>query len=284
VVCQTCLVSPTSKTGEGATTTPAEPAKKPKADAALASAVDDARAILASEVGEDQFGEHLGVVVEDDRVVTHLFEARQPGYRGWQWGVTMTRAPRQKALTVNEIVLLPGAAALQPPPWVPWKERVQKGDLGPGDLVPIEEDDVRLVPGYLVGDEALDQTSARDVREVVREIGLGRERVLSVSGRDQAAERWLAGDNGPDAPIALAAPAKCASCGFMVRLNGPLSTAFGVCANVSSPSDGQVVAFGHGCGAHSDVREQAHPSTATPTVHDTLAWDTWGDTEIDLFK
>jgi hypothetical protein len=275
-------VSPTSKT-DSAAAKRLEPAKKPKADAALAKAVDEARATLADEVGEHQFGDHLGVIVEDDRVVTHLFEARQPGYVGWQWGVTVTRAPRQKAVTVNEIVLLPGDDALRPPAWIPWKERVQKGDLGPGDLVPIEEDDVRLVPGYLVGDEALDQVTAREVREVVREVGLGRERVLSITGRDLAAERWLAGDNGPQAPIALAAPANCATCGFMVRLTGPLSTVFGVCANASSPSDGQVVAYEHGCGAHSDVREQAHPSPA-PTAHDTLAWDTWGDTEIDIFR
>ena len=257
---------------------------KPKADAALASAVDEARATLAAEVGDDQVGEHLGVVVEDDRVVTHLFGARQPGYTGWQWAVTMTRAPRQKAVTVSEIVLLPGDGALQAPPWVPWRDRVQKGDLGPGDLVPHEEDDIRLVPGYLVGDEALDPATARDVREVVRELGVGREWVLSVSGRDQAAERWLAGDNGPAAPIAQAAPGHCSSCGFMVRLTGPLSTVFGVCANAWSPSDAQVVAYEHGCGAHSDVREQGHASSGAAPVHDTLAWDTWGDTEIDLFN
>jgi Protein of unknown function (DUF3027) len=262
---------------------PTKPSK-PKADAALARAVDDARATLAAEVGDDQFGEHLGIVVEDERVVTHLFEARQPGYSGWRWGVTMTRAPRQKAITVNEIVLLPGDEALRAPAWVPWRDRVQKGDLGPGDLVPIEENDIRLVPGYLVGDEALDQTTVRDIRDVVRELGIGRERVLSVSGRDEAAERWLAGETGPAAPIAQGAPAHCSSCGFMVRLTGALSTVFGVCANASSPSDGQVVAYEHGCGAHSDVREQAHASAAVPTVHDTLAWDTWGDTEIDLFK
>jgi hypothetical protein len=257
---------------------------KPKADAALVAAVDAARQALSAEVGEEQIGDHLGVEVEGERVLTHLFEARQPGYAGWHWAVTMTRAPRQKAPTVNEIVLLPGGDALRAPAWVPWKERVGKDDLGPGDLVPIEEDDIRLVPGYLVGDQALDPTTAREVREVVREVGLGRERVLSVTGRDQAAERWLAGDNGPSAPIAQAAPAPCATCGFLVRLTGPLSTVFGACANASSPSDGQVVAFDHGCGAHSDVREQAHASTASPTVHDTLAWDTWGDADVDLLS
>jgi hypothetical protein len=167
---------------------------------------------------------------------------------------------------------------------VPWSERVQKDDLGPGDLVPIEEDDPRLVPGYLVGDQALDQASAREVREVIRELGLGRERVLSTTGRDLAAERWADGANGPRSPIALAAPAHCSSCGFLVRLSGPLSTSFGVCANASSPSDGQVVAFEHGCGAHSAVRElSASPAAPTP-VHDTLAWDTWGDADLEIIR
>jgi hypothetical protein len=260
---------------------PTAPSSASKADAVLVAAVDEARAALALDVDDEQIGAHLGVTVEGDRVVTHLFQARQPGYAGWQWAVTTTRAPRQKSVTVNEIALLPGDEALQAPTWVPWKERVHKDDLGPGDLVPVEENDIRLVPGYLVGDEALEQASARETREVIRELGVGRELVLSISGRDQAAERWLAGDNGPATPIAQGAPAHCSSCGFMVRLSGPLSTAFGVCANASSPSDGQVVAFEHGCGAHSDVRELAHPAAA-PTVHDTLAWDTWGDAEIDL--
>jgi hypothetical protein len=36
------------------------------------------------------------------------------------------------------------------------------------------------------------------IRTVIAEHGLGRERVLSVKGHDEAAERWLAGDGGPD--------------------------------------------------------------------------------------
>ena len=45
---------------------------------------------------------------------------------------------------------------------------------------------------------------------MTREVGLGRERVLSITGRDQAADRWYARDNGPQAPIAQAAPASSA--------------------------------------------------------------------------
>jgi hypothetical protein len=259
-------------------------AKTSKPDAALLAAVDVAAAALVDEVGEGKFGDHLGAVSEGERVVTHYFGATHPGYVGWRWAVTVTRAPRQKTVTVDEVVLLPGDGALVAPPWVPWKERVAKGDLGPGDLVPVEENDIRLVPGYLVGDPPMDVTTAREVREVIREVGLGREWVLSVEGRDLAAERWLAGDNGPEAPIARAAPAHCGSCGFLVRLAGPLALAFGACANASSPSDGNVVAFGHGCGAHSDVRpEQSHlqPGTTLP-VHDTFTRDIWVDDDVEI--
>jgi hypothetical protein len=225
-------------------------------------------------------------LAEDERVVTHFFASTDAGYLGWRWAVTITRAPRQKAVTLNEIVLLPGDEAVRPPEWVPYKDRVAAGDLGPGDLVPTAEDDPRLVPGYLVGDEALDAANAREQREVIREVGLGREVVLSVEGRDEAAERWYDGAHGPDDPIAKVAPGRCGSCGFLVRLSGPLALRFGVCANASSPSDGHAVSFDHGCGAHSDVREepsQHQPSTPQP-FHDTLTFDTWGDAELEIIR
>lgn len=257
--------------------------RKPKADAALVSAVAHARGVLVEGVGEAEVGDHLGYAVDDERVVTHWFATTNPGYVGWRWAVTLARAPRQKAATVNEIVLLPGDDAMLAPEWVPWKDRVGKEDLGPGDLVPTTDDDPRLVPGYLVGDEELDGVSAREQRELIRDVGLGRERVLSIEGRDDAAERWLEGDNGPDAAIAKAAPGRCGSCGFLVRLAGPLATMFGLCANSASPSDGQAVSLNHGCGAHSDVRVEvsAHQPAASTPFFDTLAWDVFDDVEID---
>jgi hypothetical protein len=258
--------------------------KTPKPDAALTAAVERASNALVDEVGDGGFGEHLGAQAEGERVVTHYFAAVHSGYVGWRWAVTLARAPRQKVITVNEIVLLPGDSALTAPPWVPWKERIAKGDLGPGDLVPIEENDVRLVPGYLVGDPPLDPQTAREAREVIRELGVGREWVLSVEGRDLAADRWYAGDNGPDAPIAQAAPARCETCGFLVRLSGPLTAMFGVCANAASPSDGQVVAFQHGCGAHSDVRPEAssYQATQPQPFHDTYTSDSWGEDDLEI--
>jgi hypothetical protein len=271
----------------GSMTTQAKPAKT---DAALAAAVDVAREAVVDSVGDEVVGEHVGLQAEADRVVTHFFESEEPGYAGWRWAVTITRAPRQKHVTVNEVVLLPGETALVAPGWVPWKDRIGKGDLGPGDLLPVGEDDPRLVPGYLGGDEALDDVTAREQRDLFREVGLGRERVLSINGRDLAADRWYAGENGPSAAIAQASPAPCGTCGFLVRLAGPLSAVFGVCANAASPSDGQVVSFDHGCGAHSDVRvETSHhsPSAASPVL-DTVSWatwetreDAWADTDLE---
>ena len=66
--------------------------------------------------------------------------------RGWQWAVTVARASRQRQVTVDEVVLMPGDEAIVAPAWVPYKERVQPGDLSPGDLLPVDDDDPRLVP------------------------------------------------------------------------------------------------------------------------------------------
>ncbi|HET7327981.1 MAG TPA: DUF3027 domain-containing protein [Nocardioidaceae bacterium] len=253
-------------------------ARSSKPDAVLSAAVDTARRALLEAVDAADVGEHTGFDPEGDRVGTHHFVASREGYRGWRWSVTVTRGPRQRHATVDEIVLLPGSDSLVAPAWVPWKERIEPGDLGPGDLLPSDENDVRLVPGYLAGDEIIDQDS---VREVTDEVGLGRERVLSLEGRDAAAERWYDGDRGPDTPIAQAAPAPCRSCGFLVRMAGPLGLMFGVCANGNSPDDARVVSFDHGCGAHSQTQlaQQSQPQPLPPPVLDTFGYDDIGDIE-----
>lgn len=235
-----------------------EPATRTRAvDATLAGAADLARAVLLEQVGADEVGEHLACHAEGERVATHVFACRRGGYRGWTWSVTVARASRQRAVTVDEVVLIPGDEAIVAPPWVPWRERVRPGDLGPGDLLPVDEDDARLVPTYSFGDDPLDDLDDEgraQVRRVARELGLGRVRTLSPEGRDQAAQRWYDGPQGPQAPVAKAAPAPCTSCGFLVRLAGPLAETFGVCANANANSDGRVVSLDHGCGAHSEVQ------------------------------
>ncbi|MGH3346622.1 MAG: DUF3027 domain-containing protein [Nocardioides sp.] len=251
------------------------PTLRSKTDAVAVAAVDAARSALLEEVEAADVGEHLGHTVEGDRVVTHRFACIRRGYVGWHWSVTVARASRQKAVTVDEIVLVPGDQAIVAPEWVPYKERVKPGDLSPGDLLPVEEDDPRLVPTYSFGDDPLDADEKAQVRQVARDLGLGRVRTLSLEGRDLAAERWYDGDGGPGALLAQSAPDLCSTCGFLLRLAGPLSETFGVCANGNANDDGRVVSLDHGCGAHSEVQlaKRHEPQPVPQHVYDTLTSD-----------
>jgi hypothetical protein len=248
-------------------------------DQACAEAADLARAALTDVVGADQVGPHLGLEAVGDRVVSHFFECLDPAYPGWHWAVTVTRASRAKAVTVDDSALLPGPDALMAPAWVPWLDRLQPGDLGVGDLLPAGEDDERLVPMVmLAGDDAVvdwyadgpaEAPDPADARQAPTPVFPGRIRVLSPVGRDDTAERWYDGEHGPHAPVARAAPATCASCGFFVPLSGVLGQVFGGCANAYAPDDGRVVSGDHGCGAHSEsTLTETQGQTISPVVDD----------------
>lgn len=238
-----------------------------KADPTLLAAADLARAALTDDVGGPDVGEHLGHLVEGDRVLTHLFGCTRAGYRGWRWHVTIMRASRHKVVTVAEVVLIPGDEAILAPGWVPYRERIQPGDLSPGDLLPVSDDDPRLVPTYTFGDDGLNAEEKTQVRSVAGELGLGRVRTLSREGRDLAAQRWYDGPGGPHAPLATSAPARCVTCGFLVRLQGGLTEMFGVCANGDANDDGRVVTLNHGCGAHSEVQLAKRHRPVRPAAH-----------------
>ncbi|WP_026341003.1 DUF3027 domain-containing protein [Actinomadura atramentaria] len=240
--------------------------RTPAVDPACAAAVDLARAAAEETARPAKVGEHLGLRAEADRVVTHAFACLDPAYRGWHWAVTVARAARAKAVTVDECVLLPGDEALLAPAWVPWLERLRPGDLGPGDLLPTAPDDVRLAPGFAEVDDRLD-------RQEQYELGLGRVRVLSLEGRDEAAARWYDGPAGPHASIAASAPAQCSTCGFYVPIAGALRQVFGVCANEYAPDDGRVVSADHGCGAHSEAVSIPAASEHGPPVIDELGYE-----------
>jgi hypothetical protein len=244
-----------------------------KADTVAMAAVETAREALLAEVDAADVGDHLGAEAEGERVVTHLFDCRRPGYVGWRWSVTVVRASRQKAVTVAEIVLVPGAGAIVAPTWVPYRERIQPGDLSPGDLLPVADDDPRLVPTYSFGDDPLDPDARAQIRTVAKDLGLGRIRTLSPEGHELAAQRWYDGDSGPDSALAQSAPEPCSTCGFLVRISGSLAESFGVCANGDANDDGRVVAFNHGCGAHSEVRlaKRHEPQPLPDHVIDELA-------------
>src|SRR3954451_23083039 len=113
-------------------------------DEVLAGAVEQARAAAVDVAGDPAVvGEHLGVVAEAltqgadptlGSVLTHSFAATLRGYAGWHWAVTLARVPGEDVVTVDEVVLLPGDAALLAPAWVPWHERLRPGDLSVGDV------------------------------------------------------------------------------------------------------------------------------------------------------
>jgi hypothetical protein len=237
--------------------------------------VDLARAALDGLAEPVHVGRHVAVAADEERVATHSFECLQPGYRGWRWAVTVTRASRSKSVTVDEAVLLPSDGALLPPEWLPWTERLRKGDLGVGDLLPTDENDPRLEPGWNAGsvvDSVEDGSQAPseaqlELVELVGKWDLARHRVLSPIGMDDAVDRWLSGDYGPESAMAMSAPDTCSTCGFRVALPGRLGQAFGVCANGIADTDGRLVALGYGCGAHSEaVVVPAMADTSTPII------------------
>jgi hypothetical protein len=211
------------------------------AELARSAAVEDAK-------NADFVGVLVSVDTDEDRIATYLFEAALPGYGGWRWAVTIAKLEDDAPATICDVVLLPGSDSLIAPEWIPYKDRLLPGDVGPGDIVPTSADDERLVPGFneLPGDEELDPSQ-------LFEFGLGRARVLSIVGRDLASKRWYEGDRGPNTPMAQSAPKPCYSCGFFIPIAGSLRSAFGVCANILSPEDARVVSVDHGCGAHSEA-------------------------------
>lgn len=250
-------------------------ARPPKADQACLDAVDLARAAAEETAGVVGVGEHLGAVPEAERVLTHVFACTHPGYGGWHWSVTVARASRAKLVTVDEVVLLPGDGSLLAPRWIPWAERVGPGDVTAGLLMASPTDDARLEPGYTGGEHKADTdpADASLARVVVAELGLGRERVLTQEGRDEATERWLAGPPGPDNNLTRQAPGVCETCGFFTRLQGGLGVLFGACTNAFSASDGRVVSVDHGCGAHSSVVEEDHAEELPSPVWETIDWE-----------
>jgi len=243
-----------------------EEAELPDLTPILMGAVDQARAAIIEFSGDGVVGDYLGASFDDPASVTHRFLASLPGYQGWQWAVVLATYPGADHTTVSEVVLVPGPDALLAPQWVPWNERVQPGDLSPGDLLAPAADDPRLVPGYLAsGDPEWD--------EVAAEVGFGRKQVLSDFGRTDAAQRWQDGDFGPNAAMARATRRTCRGCGFFVPLSGSLGLVFGVCANELS-ADGRVVSAEYGCGAHSD--------TPPPEPIGSPAFEPFDDGVLDL--
>lgn len=125
-----------------------------KPDVILAGAVEMARAALADAVDPEHIGRHLGAKSEGERLVTHLFECLRPGYRGWQWYVTVARVSRSRIVTVSELGVLPSEDSVLAPEWVPWSERVRP-----------EEREQAILDAAAEGIEVADEAEDADAEE-----------------------------------------------------------------------------------------------------------------------
>ena len=172
-----------------------------KPDAVLAAAVDTARTAIEGIAKASEIGEHLAARTEGDRLVTHLFESRLPGYFGWQWYAVLTRNSRSKVITVNELGLLPSEDSILAPEWVPWAERVRPEDAQEQDAedaqdeAPAEDGAADGAPGETAaGAEAAAETgSGADAGS-----GAGTESGADAASADEAGTNGETETRGPE--------------------------------------------------------------------------------------
>ena len=258
-----------------------------------------AQAVAVTVSDEDgQVGDFVEAIDLGDNVTDFRFESRVRGYEGWQWSVTLYHDVELDHWTVNESSLVPTDKALRPPKWIPWKDRLEPGDLAVTDSIGTDPDDPRMEKGFRkvepaeqgenvssdaesaettdAGDNtetdaggvdgsqdesaAASVTSEEDIDEAVEEFDLSRRHVLTPLGRSQIAKRWYEGPRGPKSLSTKTSDGNpCSTCGFFIPLKGELNLLFGVCANKWSPDDGRVVSIDHGGGEHSEI-EPPKPS------------------------
>lgn len=245
----------------------------------IANLVTGASALALSALHESvpasDVGAPIDVVLQDSddanvAIAIHTFECTSDGYPGWYWSVAVVGIDGQPYGTVSEINLLPGAQALVPPVWRPWADRIEAGDLGVGDILPVSPNDPRLTAGFTGLDDLASDLS--ELQSNQWQLGLGREQILSEVGISQAVKRWMSGQTGPRSAMAKSAPADCSTCGFLVPIGGSLGQAFGMCGNEFGAADGRIVAMSFGCGAHSSVVvDETSPVPVVELVVDDVA-------------
>ena len=227
----------------------------------------------------DQVGEAISFQMIAEFVGSHHFNCNMRGYQGWFWDVTVVRVDGSDQVTVSEVELMPGSSALLAPNWIPWADRLQPGDVSREDVLPFDANDVRLAEGIQLEKEQLKREAAgllgeggTELVEVASELLLTRERVPSLQGMQQAAERWLEKFD-VDAFGSAKGKEDCTSCGFVIPLQGQLGQLFGVCMNEWSADDGRVVPLNHSCGSHSQTDLPARQSAwqvSAPLIDDQL--------------
>ena len=244
-----------------------------------------AHAVAITVSDEDgQVGDLMEAIDLGDNVTDFRFEAHVRGYEGWQWSVTLYHDVEMDRWTVNESSLVPTDEALRPPKWIPWKDRLEPGDLAVTDSIGTDPDDPRMEEGFrktrpddsqidtqpdadgtqpsdapssvadVSSEDQRSLTSEEDIDEAVEQFDLSRRHVMTPLGRSQTAKRWYEGPHGPKSLSTKTAGGNpCSTCGFFIPLKGELNLLFGVCANKWSPDDGRVVSIDHGCGEHSEI-------------------------------
>jgi hypothetical protein len=90
------------------------------ADFAIREAARKAAVETAGPAGVGVFVESAS---EEEGVTSYSFECKLKGYPDWRWSVLMF-SDGGAASTVSEVLLVPTAASLQAPAWVPWSERL----------------------------------------------------------------------------------------------------------------------------------------------------------------
>ncbi|WP_350349320.1 DUF3027 domain-containing protein [Agromyces sp. G08B096] len=135
---------------------------QPVADEVLLGSVALAQRALLENTPPETVGSVIGHIAEDEHVLTLLFAADLPGYRGWHWSVTIARVEGAEP-TVLETELMPGEQALLAPEWVPWSERLaeyraaqeqaaaeasERGDEDEGDVDDLDDDALGDADGY----------------------------------------------------------------------------------------------------------------------------------------
>lgn len=113
----------------------------------------------------DQVGDFVEAIELDDHVTDFRFVCATKGYEGWQWTITLYHDVEAERWTVNESSLIPTDAALRPPEWVPWKDRLEPTDLSVTDALGTDPDDPRLETGLDLAQAAVAEVSEEPAAE-----------------------------------------------------------------------------------------------------------------------
>jgi len=121
-------------------------------------------------------GSFIEVIDEGEGTSTYLFEAKQKGYVGWRWAITIFQLDPATEPTLSEVNLVPGEESISAPKWIPWAERLAdyqalqlelekqaKEDAEANALVEtevvLEEEVVLAVADFEVSEDTEDQTN-----------------------------------------------------------------------------------------------------------------------------